>query len=565
MTDRWEDIQELAPTMNRSPQPKRLSSSNFAIKEALNHTYIEPQPGLERSSSRPRNHFSWAVIVAAALSSAFLFAIDNTITADIQPAIVHDFKEPNKLTWISVAFLLTAAGTNLTWGRLYGNFDQKKLYILTIVIFQVGSAICGGAPTMNALIVGRALCGVGSVGMYIGVLSLLTSLTTIAERPIYLAMCGVVWGVGTVSGPFIGGAFADSSATWRWGFYINFCIGGLFSPVYVFLIPSIDPRPSWSNRQRLLEIDWLGAFLFLSLMLVFVLAVAFGGVEYAWNSGATIALLVLSGALFVVFALQQTFAIMTTANRTIFPIRFLKSREMVILFVQVASAGTITFVPIYFIPLFYQLVHKNSALVAGLRLLPFILLLVAMNMANGVGMGRFGYYMPWFLVGSTLVVVASALLYTITTDTSNGAIYAYTAILGFGCGSFSQAPFSITQALVTPDLGSMALSFISCAQISGAAIGVAISNSVFFNTAQAAIARILPDVDLAAIQSLIIGVGSNFFDTLDPKSQTRVVNSIVDSFDKVFIITITGGALCLVLSLFMDRGKLSLSSVAVGG
>lgn len=82
---------------------------------------------------------------------------------------------------------------------MYGNFENKWVYITSIIIFQVGSAVCGAAPTLDALIIGRALCGVGGVGMYIGVLSLLSSLTTLKERPVYLAMCGVVWGVGTVS------------------------------------------------------------------------------------------------------------------------------------------------------------------------------------------------------------------------------------------------------------------------------------------------------------------------------------------------------------------------------
>lgn len=81
---------------------------------------------------------------------------------------------------------------------MYGNFEGKWLYVLTIVIFEVGSALCGAAPNMNALILGRAICGFGGVGMYLGVLSLLSALTSIAERPVYMAMVGVIWGIGTV-------------------------------------------------------------------------------------------------------------------------------------------------------------------------------------------------------------------------------------------------------------------------------------------------------------------------------------------------------------------------------
>ncbi|RDW79382.1 MFS multidrug transporter-like protein [Coleophoma cylindrospora] len=505
--------------------------------------------------------FTWVTIIAAILSSAFLFAIDNTITAVIQPAIIHTFNDPSKLSWISVSFLLAAVGTNLLWGRLYGSFESKWLYILTIVIFEVGSAICAASPTMNALIVGRAICGVGGIGMYLGVLSLLSALTSISERPIYLAMCGVIWGLGTVLGPFIGGAFADSSATWRWGFYINLCVGALFSPVYLFLIPRLDPHPGKSFMSRLKEIDWLGALLLFGTLTTLLMGIAFGGVQYPWGSGSTISLFVVAGVVFVGLAIQQTYALATTQDRRLFPLEFLKSKEMVILFIQIACSGTVTFVPIYFIPLFYELARGDSALQAGLRLLPFILLLVTMNMVNGFGMGRFGYYMPWFTGGSALVVISSALLYTIDENTSNSAIYGYTSLLGIGCGACSQAAYSIAQALVAPDIVHLAIGFISCGQIGGAGIGVAISDAVFLNTAQNSISKLLPDVDLAIIQEIISGIQNDYYDSLSPTEKAAIVTAMVSSFDKVFVLAITGGAVALVLSLFMNRGKLNLSSV----
>lgn len=106
-------------------------------------------------------------------------------------------------------------------GALYSLFDMKYLYILSIVIFETGSTVCGAAPTMNALIVGRVIAGVGGSGLYIGILQYLTVCTTHIERGAYMSGVGFVWGLGAVLGPVIGGSFADSSATWRWAFYIN--------------------------------------------------------------------------------------------------------------------------------------------------------------------------------------------------------------------------------------------------------------------------------------------------------------------------------------------------------
>lgn len=362
-------------------------------------------------------------------------------------------------------------------------------------------------------------------------------------------------------GPFIGGGFADSSATWRWGFYINLCIGALFSPVYLFILPRIDPRPGATFRERIIEIDWVGSVLLAGTLVSTIMAISFGGVVYEWNGRETIPLFVVGGVLFILTVLQQTFAIGTTKERRIFPVQFLKSKEMVILFIQTACGGTSIFVPIYFIPLLYQLVKGDSALRAGLRLLPYIMLLITFVMINGWGMGRFGYYMPWFTFGSIMVITGSALLYTIDPSTSDSAIYGYTVLVGIGAGSFSQAPFSIAQALVPPEVLDLAISFISSAQIGGATIGLSIANAVFLNTAQNDIAKALPDVDLKVIQGLIAGVGGSFFEQLPAPIQLKIVSDIVSSFNKALVIAVVAGSLALVLSLFMRRNKLNLSGV----
>ena len=177
----------------------------------------------------------WGLVVLSILSSTFLFSLDNTIVADIQPAIVRQFSSVDKLSWLPVAFLLGAAGTNLFWyvrihkpdstyinfhrrGQCYARFDAKYVYLLCVLLFEVGSTVCGAAPNMNALIVGRAICGLGGAGMYTGVMVLISVTTLEAERPLYFGLTGLTWGTGTILGPVIGGAFTDSSATWRWSF-----------------------------------------------------------------------------------------------------------------------------------------------------------------------------------------------------------------------------------------------------------------------------------------------------------------------------------------------------------
>lgn len=106
-------------------------------------------------------------------------------------------------------------------GKAFGMFNMKFLFVVSLILFEVGSAVCGAAPNMNAIILGRVIAGIGGAGVYVGGLTYISILTTPNERPLYFAICMSVWGFGNVLGPIVGGSFATSPATWRWGFYIN--------------------------------------------------------------------------------------------------------------------------------------------------------------------------------------------------------------------------------------------------------------------------------------------------------------------------------------------------------
>ena len=190
-----------------APERKTEDVSTNASISGENETDKEKQTQALEEEKPPRDvtGWRWAVVVLAILSSTFLFALDNTIVADIQPVIVTHFDSVGKLSWLSVAFLIGAASTNLVWGRVFGHFNIKYTYIFGVLLFEIGSAVCGAAPTIDALIIGRAICGVGGSGAYVGVMSLLAATTTLHERPMYIGGTGLTWGLGTVLGPIIGG------------------------------------------------------------------------------------------------------------------------------------------------------------------------------------------------------------------------------------------------------------------------------------------------------------------------------------------------------------------------
>jgi MFS family permease len=168
--------------------------------------------------------------------------------------------------------------------------------------------------------------------------------TSEQERPKYMGYTGLSWGAGFVLGPVIGGAFAQSSATWRWAFYINLVLFGVFAPIIVFMVPSWDPKKeeNLSFTARGIKMDWLGTVLEVGACIAGVMAISFGGTIYLWNSGQTIGLFVTSGVLFILFALQQTYCILTTEDERIFPVQFMWHKDMLLLWlITAADSGSV--------------------------------------------------------------------------------------------------------------------------------------------------------------------------------------------------------------------------------
>jgi hypothetical protein len=308
--------------------------------------------------------------------------------------------------------------------------------------------------------------------------------------------------------------------------------------------------------------DFVGSILLCGAFITLTLAIGFGGVLYAWGSGQIIACFVLSFVLFIVFAVQQEFAIFTTPARRIVPVQFLRHRTMLILFCQTSCAACGVVVPLYMIPLFFQFTRSDGALEAGVRLLPYICLMVFFCIFNGAVLSKYGYYMPWYLFGGIFLIVGAALMYTIDAESSNSAVYGYSTLIGIGVGSFVQSGFSIAQALVTPEEIPGAVGFITCGQITGITISIAVANSVFLNKAESGIEAILPNTSVADIQAAITGVGSSLVNSLPADTKAAVLDAIIGAMSKAYIGVIAAGALSIVLSLFLKRERLFLEPPA---
>jgi MFS family permease len=263
---------------------------------------------------------------------------------------------------------------------------------------------------MDAFIIGRVLQGIGACGCYSGAVTYISMTTTRRERPLYLSGVIATWSLGSVVGPVIGGAFAQSSATWRWAFYINLVVAAVTAPALVFCLPNIDPAEDLTFAKKLRTQDWLAIIVFLGGATTLTMGLTFGGTVYPFNSGPEITLWTVSGVLLIVYILVTIHHPTVALEHRLYPIHLMKRLELNILqFAIFVAAGSMVRT-LYYTPLLFQFTRGDGSLMAGVRLLPFLGGMVFFSTLNGALMPRFGYYMPWYVLGTALTTVGAALM-----------------------------------------------------------------------------------------------------------------------------------------------------------
>ncbi|KAH8651949.1 major facilitator superfamily domain-containing protein [Tricladium varicosporioides] len=506
------------------------------------------------NSVRKVHGFQWFLLIVAILFSMFMYSLDGTIVADLVPSIVNEFDSVPLLPWLSVGFMVGSIVTVLPLGKLYGKYNAKWLYISSVILFLASSALCGAAPSMSAMIVGRVFLGMAGNGIYFGILTLLSVNTTDKERPAYLSLVGFVWGLGTVLGPVVGGGF--DKVNWRWAFYLNLIIGGIFAPVYLFLLPPFDPQPKGVTlRERAKKFDIVGAALSIASILCLVMAINFGNALYAWKSGQIIALFVVAAVSLVAFAIQQKFAWFTTKEERMFPCHLLRIKEANLLFVAAAGCNAAGFLPIYYIPVYFQFSRGDNALEAAVRLLPLIIVLSATIMANGYFMSKLGFYQPWYLIGGALAVAGDVLLSLIDENTNVANIYGYEILVAVGSGAFIQAGYATIQTVVPPADTSYAIAFMMLAQFIGIVFGLSIGGAIFVNESLKSLRALLPDISETQLRVIISGTSSNSIAIIPQDLRSQAISAIVESLRKIFVPAYVAAAVALLVSVFIKRNR----------
>lgn len=291
-----------------------------------------------------------------------------------------------------------------------------------MALFEVGSIICAAAPSSNAFIVGRAVAGLGGGGSSVGAQVIVRSLVPLAKVPTYTGAIGAAFGIASIMGPLVGGAFT-SNVSWRWCFWINLPVGGLALIGLILLLPP-SPAPSKLEGtffEKVKKFDPVGNAVLAPGLILFILAIQWGGNIYPWSSARVVACLVVGIVLLITFMVVQYWV---QEDGTV-PPRILIQRSIAACSVVSLCSGAVLIIDSFYLPIWFQAIKGTSAAQAGVRLLPFFLSTVVFVIGSGIAVSKLGYYTPFLISGNAVLLVATGLLTTLRVDTTTAALIGY--------------------------------------------------------------------------------------------------------------------------------------------
>ena len=404
-------------------------------------------------------------IYAGLMVTLLLAALDQTIVATALPRIVSDLGGITQYAWVFTAYMLTSTVTVPLYGKLGDVYGRKNLFLFAIVVFLLGSALCGAATTMTQLVVFRAVQGIGAGGLFPLSLAVIGNIVPPRDRGRWQGLIGAVFAASSIAGPALGGFIVDNT-TWRWIFFVNLPVGGL-----ALLVVSLTmPRRAVHTRHT---IDWLGAGVLAAGTASLLMGLVWGGKQYGWTSGHVVGALVLAALLLVTFA-----AVERRAAEPILPFEILRNPIVAGSVACMALVGMAMFGTISYVPLFVQGVIGTSATSSGVVLTPLMLGAVTTSLLTGQLVSRTGRYRWNAVLGPVVLTAGMVLLWRMTVTTTNAQAARNMVIAGIGIGAMMQVfVLSVQNAVPRAHIGS-ATALTQFSRQMGATIGVTVMGAI---------------------------------------------------------------------------------------
>jgi EmrB/QacA subfamily drug resistance transporter len=404
-------------------------------------------------------------IYAGLMTTLLLAALDQTIVATALPRIVSDLGGITQYSWVFTAYMLTSTVTVPLYGKLGDVFGRKNLFLISIVVFLAGSALCGAATDMTQLVLFRAVQGIGAGGLFPLSLAVIGNIVPPRDRGRWQGLIGAVFAASSILGPAVGGFIVDN-ASWRWVFLVNLPVGVLALVVIVITMPRRAPLTNHS-------IDWLGAGVLAAGTAVLLMGLVWGGTSYPWLSAHVVGALAVAVLLLVAFAFVER-----RAREPILPFDILRNPIVAGSIACMALVGMAMFGTISYVPLFVQGVIGTSATSSGVVLTPLMLGAVTTSLLTGQLVSRTGRYRWNAVLGPLVLTGGMVLLWRMTVDTTNAEAARNMVVAGIGIGSMMQVfVLSVQNAVPRAHIGS-ATALTQFSRQMGATIGVTVMGAI---------------------------------------------------------------------------------------
>ncbi|MEO6203892.1 MAG: MDR family MFS transporter [Mycobacteriales bacterium] len=485
-------------------------------------------------------HRQIMVILSGLMLGMFLAALDQTIVSTAMRTIADKLDGQTAQAWVTTAYLVTSTISTPLYGKLSDQYGRKPFFLFAIVVFIVGSMLCGTAQSIYELAGFRALQGLGAGGLMSLVFAIVGDLVPPRERARYQAYFTSVFAIASVLGPILGGTFAGRGTIlgvdgWRWIFYINVPIG----LAALFVVYRNLSLPQHKSEHR---IDFLGAML-LTAAVIPLLLVAEQGRTWGWSSSLSLGLTALGLASLGLFIPRQA----KMGEEAILPLRVFKNRIFTVSSATSFLVGAAMFGGLTSVPLYLQIVRDKSPTIAGLMLAPMMVGIIASSQTSGVIMSRTGRYKIFPIIGTALMVVAMLLFSTLQAQSPLWHAEVFMVVLGLGLGlSMQTLVISVQNALPPRDMG-IATSSVTFFRSMGATFGVAGALAILFgslvgNIQDRARAAKLPPAIIEKFGNLSGFNDTSSIHSLPPVIRGVILDGFADSMHTVFLM----GALLMI-------------------
>jgi EmrB/QacA subfamily drug resistance transporter len=408
-----------------------------------------------------------------------LAALDSTIVSTALPTIVSELGGLEHLAWVVTGYLLAQTIVTPIYGKLGDLYGRKVVLQSAIVLFLVGSALCGLSQNMTQLILFRAIQGLGGGGLVVTTQAVVGDIIPPRDRGRYQGIFGAVFGLSSIAGPLLGGYFT-THLSWRWIFYINLPVGIGALVVLAATLPSLPHRAVRS-------IDYAGAALLAVMLSCITLVADLGGTAYPWSSPMMLGLITVSAVALVIFVFIER-----SATEPVLPLLLFRQQTFVITSMVGLIVGFALFGSLTYFPLFLQVVKAVSPTGSGMEMIPMMGGMLVTSIGSGQLISRTGHYKIFPIIGTAVMTSGLFLLSRITPQTSEAIASLLMLILGVGLGMVMQVlVIAVQNAVDYADLG-VATSGATLFRLIGGSLGTAILGAVFSTRLSSNLARLLP-------------------------------------------------------------------------